>query len=50
MLGHCALHAGVPGDVADEHRLVVEQVLSKPIVGPSIEKVLQPSCSPLKSA
>ena len=42
MLGHDALNTGVPGDVADEDRLVIQQKLTHALVGPSIEEVLEP--------
>ena len=42
MLGHRPFHTGVTGDVSDQHRLVVQQVLPKPCVEPSVVEVLKP--------
>ena len=42
MLGHRSLNTGAAGDVTDQRRFVIEQVLSEPCVGPAIVEVLKP--------
>ena len=36
MLGGDASHTGVAGDMGNEHRLIIQQKLTQPLVGPSI--------------
>ena len=42
MLRHGALNTGVPGDVADQDRLVIKQKVAHALICPSIEEVLKP--------